>query len=115
MGNGSVIKTRSAAAVIIFSIITFGIYHVYWAYQIGKELKGYNESGMGPIFNLISIIIFPIVTFFTMPHDVSTAYGKENTDGRISALTGFWNFLPIIGWMIWIVKMQDRMNALAAR
>ena len=25
-------------------------------------------------------------------------------------VTGFWNFLPLIGWIIWLVKIQNALN-----
>ena len=114
MANSSAIKQRSMAAVIIFPVITLGIYALYWAFQVGKELKEYNDSGMGEIFNLVLMLFLPIVPIFTMPNDVANAFKKENKDAEMTALTGLWILLPIIGLFIWIARVQDRLNRLAS-
>jgi len=109
---GSPFKVRSPAAVIIFSIITLGIYQLYWFYQVGREMKEYNDSGLGPVANLLLAIFVGIVLLFTIPNDVKATYEKAGKPTDISALTGFWNLIPIVGWIIWVVKVQGRLNAL---
>ncbi len=109
---GSPFKVRSPAAVIIFSIITFGIYHLYWFYQVGREMKQYNGSGLGPVANLLLGLFISIVLLFTIPNDVKATYETAGKQSDISALTGFWNLIPIVGWIIWVVKVQNRLNAL---
>jgi len=111
LGNPA-FKVRSPAAVIIFSIITLGIYHLYWVYQIGREMKEYNGSGIGPVANLLIGIIFGVVLLFTIPNDVQATYTRDGKDAGISALTGFWNLIPLLGAIIWYVKVQSRLNAL---
>lgn len=105
-------KVRSPAAVIIFSIITFGIYALYWYYQVGREMREYNDSGLGPVLNLILGFFLSIVLLFTIPNDVRATYEKAGREPSISALTGFWNLIPLIGWIIWVVKVQGHLNRL---
>lgn len=109
---GSPFKVRSPAAVIIFSIITIGIYQIYWFYQVGREMKEYNGSGLGPVANLLIGLFFSIVLLFTIPNDVKATYETAGKQTDISAITGFWNLIPFVGWIIWIVKVQNRLNAL---
>jgi hypothetical protein len=110
----SAFKVRSPAAVIIFSIITFGIYALYWYYQLGREMKEYNGSGLGPVANLLLGIFVGIVLVFTIPNDVKATYEAAGKMTNISALTGFWNLIPFVGWIIWVVKVQSRLNILWA-
>jgi hypothetical protein len=109
---GGAYKVRSPAAVIIFSVITFGIYALYWYYQIGREMKEYNDSGLGPVANLLLGVFVGIVLVFTIPNDVKVTYDKAGRKTNISALTGFWNLIPFVGWIIWVVKVQSRLNTL---
>lgn len=111
LGNPA-FKVRSPAAVIIFSIITFGIYYLYWVYQVGREMKEYNGSGIGPVANLLIAIIFGIILWFTIPNDVRATYARDGKDAGVSALTGLWNLIPLLGTIIWTVKVQRRLNAL---
>lgn len=105
-------KVRSPAAVIIFMILTLGIYFLYWVYQVGREMKEYNGSGLGPVPNLLLGIFVNIVLLFTLPNDVRDTYARDGKEAGISALTGFWNLIPLIGAIIWVVKVQGRLNAL---
>jgi hypothetical protein len=109
---GSAFKVRSPLAVIIFSLITFGIYALYWYYQLGREMKEYNGSGLGPVANLLLGIFVGIVLAFTIPNDVKATYEAAGKQTNISALTGFWNLIPVLGWIIWVVKVQGRLNDL---
>jgi hypothetical protein len=108
----SAFKIRSPAAVIIFSVITFGIYALYWYYQIGREMKEYNNSGLGPVVNLLLGIFVGIVLVFTIPNDVKATCERAGRQANISALTGLWNLIPFVGWIIWVVKVQGRLNTL---
>jgi len=116
--TGVVGKVRSPAAVVIFTIITLGIYYIYWVYQVGREMKEYNDSGLGPLVNLLLALsgmfigFTLIVLWFTLPNDVAGTYERDNRRPTISALAGFWHLLPIIGSIIWLVKIQNRLNAL---
>lgn len=103
---------RSPAAVIIFSIITLGIYALYWYYQVGREMREYNGSGLGPVLNLILAIFLTVVLLFTVPNDVRATYEKAGREPSISALTAFWNLIPLVGWIIWVVKVQGHLNRL---
>ncbi len=52
--------TRNPITVILFSIITCGIYYFYWIYVTTKEIKNYlNDSEISPTRELV----FSIVTF----------------------------------------------------
>jgi hypothetical protein len=52
--------TRSPAEVIIFSIITCGIYHLYWIYKSAEEMKNYLNTTNSPGTELVlCIFCFP--------------------------------------------------------
>jgi hypothetical protein len=110
-GSGA-FKFRPPVVVILLAIITCGIYHLYWVYQLGREMKEHNGSGLGPGLNLVLGIFLGIVLLFTLPNDVKATYERDGRTTDISALTGFWNLIPIVGWVIWAVKVQSRLNTL---
>lgn len=111
LGNPA-FKVRPPALVVIFVIITLGIYALYWYYQVGREMKEYNGSGLGPVANLLLGFFVGIVLLFTIPNDVKETYARDGKVAGISALTGFWILLPIVGGIVWYVKIQNRLNAL---
>jgi len=103
-------KVRSAAAVIIFSIITLGIYFLYWTYQVFRELKEHTNQGIGPIIGLVIAIVINPVNWFVLPSEVGNMYQAGGQPKPVSGATGFWNLIPLIGFIIWIVKVQGALN-----
>ena len=112
-------KVRSSAAVIIFSIITLGIYYIVWLYKVFKENKEYSGSGLGgggalvlAILGWITGGLLWIVFWFVMPSELGLIYERAGRAKPVRGVTGFWNLIPLIGFIIWVVKVQGAMNRL---
>ncbi len=103
-------KVRSPLAVILFGIITIGIYSLYWYYRSFKELKQFTGQGVGGGLGLLLTFLLGIITIFLLPAEVGNMYAGEGKDKPVSGKTGFWVFLPIVGGIVWIVKVQGAMN-----
>lgn len=103
-------KVRSSVAVILLSLITLGIYALYWQYESFKELKAYAGEGIGGGLGLLFAILVGIINAFMLPLEVGRLYGREGQPEPVSALTGFWVLLPFVGWIIWVVRTQGRLN-----
>jgi Domain of unknown function (DUF4234) len=101
---------RSAAAVVIFSIITLGIYFLYWTYQVFRELKEHTGQGIGPIIGLVIAIVVSPVNWFVLPSEIGNMYASAGRPKPVSGPTGFWNLIPLIGFIIWTVKVQNALN-----
>ena len=103
-------RPRGVAFVIIISIITLGIYFLYWHYKTGEELKRYSGEGLGGVLWLVIGIVLGIVMWFVAPSEVGKLYSREGQHQPVSGVTGFWMFLPLIGFIIWVVKVQGALN-----
>jgi hypothetical protein len=110
MATGTVGKIRNPWAVILLSIVTIGIYSLYWQYASFKEMKNYTGLGIGGGLGLLFAILIGIVNTFLLPAEVGNMYAAEGKEKPVSGLTGFWVFLPIIGSFIWIFKVQGNLN-----
>jgi hypothetical protein len=108
--TGTVGKIRNPLAVILLSIITIGIYGLYWQYSSFKEMKAYSGEGIGGGVGLLFAILLSIVNAFLLPHEVGHLYSRTGAAEPVTALTGFWVFLPIVGGIIWVFKTQGRLN-----
>jgi len=108
--QGRIGSVRSPLAVILLSIITLGIYALYWEYASFKEIKAYAGEGIGGGIGLLFAILLGIVNAFLLPHEVGRLYAREGRAGPVTALTGFWVILPIVGGIIWVFKTQGRLN-----
>ena len=46
-------KKRNLALCVIFSIITFGIYGIYWSYKMGQNVRRLAADNFSPIVMLL--------------------------------------------------------------
>ena len=55
-------------------------------------------------------ILLSIVTIFLIPSDVGKMYKADGREAPFSGWTGLWQFLPIVGQIVWFVKVQGALN-----
>ncbi len=111
-GRGPIGETRSAATVVILSIITLGIYNIWWQWKTFTQMKDYSGEGVGGGIALILAIFVGFVNPFIMGSEIHNIYKSEGQEPPVSAATGAWILLPLVGFIIWIVKCQNALNDL---
>jgi hypothetical protein len=103
--------TRSIGLSILYAIITLGIYAIVWVYKTHNEIKRYSDNGVGGVVGLVIYLVIAPVTYFLLPSEVRYMY--EDLDGGTSpvrGITGLWILLPLIGPIVWFVKVQGALN-----
>lgn len=58
---------REPVLVLVFSIITCGIYYLYWIYKVIEELGTYLQNDNNPVLDLI-------LCFFCAPYTIYWSY-----------------------------------------
>ena len=109
--RGSVGNTRSIGLSILWAVLTLGIYTFVWVYRTHEEIKRYSGNGVGGVVGLVIFIVVSPVTYFVVPSEVRYLY--EDLDGQTSPVrgtTGLWFLLPLIGSIVWFVKVQGALN-----
>jgi hypothetical protein len=109
--RGPVGETRSIGLSILWFILTLGIYGIYWVYKTQEEVRRYSGNGIGGVLGLVIYILISPVTFFIVPSEVRYMY--EDLDGETSpvrGITGLWCLIPLVGGIIWWVKVQGALN-----
>lgn len=109
--RGPVGQTRSIGLSILWAVLTLGIYCIVWTYKTQEEIKRYSGNGVGGVLGLVIYILIAPVTFFIVPSEVRYMY--EELDGQRSPVrgtTGLWFLLPLIGAIVWFVKVQGALN-----
>jgi hypothetical protein len=104
-------KIRHPVAVVVLSLITIGIYYLYWWYQINREMKDLGEArgqdGLGekPINSLLAffpgglIIVPPYVSLYNGVKRMQRA--QEVTTGDVS----------LNGWIVLILLLASYFTA----
>ena len=103
-------KRRSLGLTILLTIVTCGIWTIVWAYKNGDELKRWSGDGLGGVAYLLITLFISPVTMFMLANEVENLYQKEGRRPPITTLWGLWFLLPLIGPIIWYVRIQKSLN-----
>lgn len=103
-------KTRNPWKVVGLSLVTLGIYAIYWQYASFRDMRAFNSAGFGGGWGLFFALVFPVVNFFALPSEVGHVYTGDNKTEPVTWLTGFWYLIPIIGWAVWLFSVQKATN-----
>jgi hypothetical protein len=121
-GAGTTAKIRHPLAVIGLSLITLGIYYLFWWYFINREMadlgraNGRTDLGEQPVWSVIAIsigsliIIPPFVSYWRTCKRVERAQNLVLGSNNFSPLLAFiLIFIPLIG-LISTYLIQSNLN-----
>jgi hypothetical protein len=112
---GPVGKVRNTWAVIGLSIITAGIYGLYYYFATHEEMKQHSGEGVGGAIGLVlAIFTGGLVTAFLLPNEVGNLYVRQQRTRPVSATTGLWvvlGCLILVGPLVWLIKTNGALNA----
>lgn len=111
VGYGPIGKPRSTGLTILVAIVTFGIWTWIWSYWNGEELKSFRRDGLGGVAYLLITLFIAPVTMFLMASEVEQMYREAGEEPRITTLWGLWFLLPLIGNIIWYIRIQGAINS----
>ena len=108
--TGPLGQPRGIGFAILMTIITLGIYSLYWVFKTQDEVKEHSGQGVGGVLGLVIYIVVSIVTWFLVPSEVGKMFQKDGRVAPFSGWTGLWLLLPIIGAFVWFIKIQGALN-----
>ena len=103
-------QIRNWGTVAILTIITCGIYGIFWQYYVFRDNKEHSGDGVGGGVAVIFAIFISVVNIFLLPAEIGNIYAKAGQEKPVSGPTGFWCLIPIVGWFIWLYKVQTAIN-----
>jgi hypothetical protein len=101
---------RSIGMTIFLTIVTLGIWTLVWSYQNGDELKRHANTGLGGVAYLLITLFIAPVTMFLMASEVEQLYRREGKEPPITTIWGLWFLLPLLGNLIWYLRIQKSLN-----
>lgn len=104
-------RRRAAGLTILVSIVTCGVWTFVWAFQNGEEMKRWSGEGLGGALHLVLTILVSPVTMFMLAGEVEQLYRRDGQEPPITTLWGLWFLLPLIGNIVWYLRIQDALNA----
>jgi Domain of unknown function (DUF4234) len=110
-GTGTVGQQRKPLTVALLTIVTCGIYGLWWYYRNFEDMKQNTGEGVGGGVGLLLAIFCGIIAVFLLPAEVGNLFEREGKEKPVSAITGLWNLIPLAGFFIFIYKVQDALNA----
>lgn len=112
---GPVGRVRSTWAVIGLSIITFGLYSLYYHFATHEEMKQHSGEGVGGAIGLVlALFTLGLVTPFLLPNEVGNLYARQGRPRPVTAVTGLWVLLGsfiLVGPLVWLIKTNGALNA----
>ena len=111
--TGPLGQPRGILFVLLISLITLGIYTIYWAYKTHEEMKQHTGDGLGGVLGLVIWIIVSPVSAFVIPSEIGKMYRKDGQESPVTGWTGLWLFpfgVFIVPAFVWFVKVQGSLN-----
>jgi len=111
-------KVRRPWAVFAFSVLTLGLYHLYWYYVTNRELK---EFGVGkyPVVSLLAqfpgalLLVPPFVSWWRFYSRIREAQGRAGSPDQVSHAVGITLFaIGIILLPFELVYAQEHLNGI---
>jgi hypothetical protein len=100
----------STGLVILLTFVTCGVWGALWTYRTSEDLKKHNGTGLGGAIGVVLYIFVSPVLMFTIPNEIEQMYRRDGRPSPVSAVYGLWFLLPVIGNIIWYVKVQRALN-----
>jgi hypothetical protein len=108
--TGPLGQPRGIGFGILMFIVTLGIYGLYWIYKTSEEIKQHSGIGLGGVLGLVIWIVFGFIMAFETPSEIGKMYQADGREPPFSGWIGLWWLLPIVGGIIWFMKVQGALN-----
>lgn len=95
---------------ILLVVVTCGVWAAVWAWRTHEDLRTYTNDGLGGVAALIiTLLVSPVIMFMT-PYEIQRMYERDGRQSPVTTIWGLWFLLPIIGNLIWYLKVQSALN-----
>ena len=118
--RGRTAKVRNPWAVLLFTVITLGVYYLVWYYKINREMSDWGEQnhvdiGMSPGMSVLAVtlggilIIPPLVSIWGTGKRMQLTQRAANVHGGSGLLWFVLHIIPIVN-LFAPVYLQYQLN-----
>ena len=107
VSTGPIGMQRSIGTQILLSVVTLGLYGVYWAYTSHEDIRRHTDEGVGGVFGALIYVFAGLVTLFLLPIEIQRMYEADGQESPVRASTAFW---ALAFGIPWYVKCQRALN-----
>ena len=79
-GTGAIGELRKPLTVVLLTIVTCGIYGLWWYYRNFEDMKQFSGEGIGGGIGLLLAIFCGIIAIFILPAEVGNLYEREGKE-----------------------------------
>jgi hypothetical protein len=103
-------KTRSPWGVYLLSIVTFGIYFLYWYYKVNAEVREYDHSiDVQPGISVLSQFV-PIASWVSLVRTAGRISRAQRVSGTAHRCSGLIGIVLVFLLGTWVVYYQSQLN-----
>lgn len=110
MGSGGtkIGLTQTPVMIWVLTLVTCGIYGIYYMYKNFEDLKQRNGEGLGgAVGALLSLVV---AGYFMLPIEIEKMYQKRGRQSPVNAVTGVFILIPIVGFLLYIQKIEQALT-----
>src|SRR6266516_6805973 len=85
-GRGPIGEPRNPTTVALLSLVTCGIYALYWAYLTFEELKQHNGEGLGG--GLGALLSWLVAGWFLVIVEIQKMYQADGRESPVEPIEG---------------------------
>ena len=105
--RGPIGQQRNIGKQVLLSVVTLGLYGIYWAYQSHEDISQYMRSGVTGVVGALIAVFAGVVTLFLLPIEIKKMYEADGQVSPVGPATAFWVLLFVVPWY---VKCQSALN-----
>lgn len=102
-------EIRQPVTLIILTVLTCGIYGLFWLYTVGKEVnEALGREAVQPIIIILSILCFPLIYYYCYQLDLALVELANAEGENYSSNFILWLITTIFGVGIFIIEIQTQ-------
>lgn len=107
-GKGPIGQPTNTMTVFVLTLVTCGIYGLYWMYKQFEALKEHNGEGLGGVVGTLLCLVW--AGYFLLIVEVQKTYEGDGKKSPVEPIEGLWLLVPIYGIYRYFTTVGNALN-----